>query len=179
MRTNRHGPFMPLGHRHLRAVALRLFGWIGFEPGGGRTARFLHYQRKGLGRRVATSPKAAEFLIFLAFGRVGRESCRCKNPQFGVPRGIPQRSQMVGGFDNALTLDRSIPRGRPAGWPDLLVTRKEGVQQEFQGTSPCTPIICPAPPDSRAISGSPQPARVFPLWLPLNSARDARRSYCR
>ena len=27
---------------------------------------------------MATSPKAVEFLIFSAFGRVGRESCRCK-----------------------------------------------------------------------------------------------------
>jgi hypothetical protein len=59
------------------------------------------------------------------------------------------------------------------------LARKEGVQQEFEGTSPCSPIICPAPPESRAISGSPQPTRVFQLWLPLNSARDARRSYCR
>jgi hypothetical protein len=30
----------------------------------GSSWRFLHYQRKGPGRRVATSPKAAEFLIF-------------------------------------------------------------------------------------------------------------------
>lgn len=127
--------------------------WVG----GNRDQRLgvlLHYQRKGPGRRVVTSPKAAEFLIFLAFGRVAEKAVGVKEPS--IRRSERDTAAFADGFD--AVFGRFFACGDP---PDCTM-RTSGSRQS--GT-PSRDAYRPAPAPSR--SGRPRlaaPARPS-RWL--------------